>query len=160
MATNPHVNKVVYGGNTLIDTSNVTVTPDTLAEGYTALDASGALITGTAKQSSVIDLSKFSNINSHVNTPSFFRLRVGNVVYLSIRIDGAVTVGSSGVKLFDIDASVAPRQQNVTCPVFSSSGSIVSNASVWIEALNPTAVTLYGASLSAGAYYCNLTYVI
>jgi len=49
MATNPYVNKVVFGNITLIDTSNVTVTPDKLADGYTALDASGALITGTAK---------------------------------------------------------------------------------------------------------------
>lgn len=49
MANNPYVNKVVFGNMTLIDTSNVTVTPDKLAEGYTALDASGALITGTAK---------------------------------------------------------------------------------------------------------------
>lgn len=49
MANNPYVNKVVFGNLTLIDTSGVTVTPDKLAEGYTALDASGALITGTAK---------------------------------------------------------------------------------------------------------------
>lgn len=48
MANNPYVNKVVYGGTTLIDTSGVTVTPDKLALGITALDASGALIVGTA----------------------------------------------------------------------------------------------------------------
>lgn len=48
MANNPYVNKVVYGGVTLIDTSGVTVTADKLAKGYTALDSSGALIVGTA----------------------------------------------------------------------------------------------------------------
>ena len=48
MANNPYVNKVVYGGRTLIDTSCVTVTTDKLAKGYTALDKSGALIVGTA----------------------------------------------------------------------------------------------------------------
>lgn len=48
MANNPYVNKVVYGGTTLIDTSDVTVTPNKLAKGYTALDASGATIVGTA----------------------------------------------------------------------------------------------------------------
>ena len=41
------VNKVIYGGNTLIDLSNDTVTADTLAEGVTAHDKSGNLITGT-----------------------------------------------------------------------------------------------------------------
>lgn len=43
------VNKVVYGDKTLVDLTNDSVTPDTLAEGATAHDASGAQITGTMK---------------------------------------------------------------------------------------------------------------
>lgn len=46
---NANVNKVIYGGQTLIDLTADTVTPEMLAEGYTAHDASGALIIGTAK---------------------------------------------------------------------------------------------------------------
>lgn len=42
------VNRVDYGGNTLIDLTADTVTADTLASGATAHDKSGALITGTA----------------------------------------------------------------------------------------------------------------
>lgn len=41
------VNKVVYGEETLVDLTNDTVTPETLAEGVTAHDASGEQITGT-----------------------------------------------------------------------------------------------------------------
>lgn len=41
------VNKVVYSGETLVDLTNDTVTPETLAEGVTAHDKSGAVITGT-----------------------------------------------------------------------------------------------------------------
>ena len=41
------VNKVVYGGETLIDLTSVTVTPETLAEGATALNACGEHIIGT-----------------------------------------------------------------------------------------------------------------
>lgn len=41
------VNKVIYAGETLVDLTGVTVTPETLAEGATALDASGELIVGT-----------------------------------------------------------------------------------------------------------------
>lgn len=41
------INKVVYGGRTLIDLTGVTVTPEVLLKGYTAYDASGNLITGT-----------------------------------------------------------------------------------------------------------------
>lgn len=41
------VNKVVYNGETLVDLTNDSVTPETLAEGVTAHDKSGAVITGT-----------------------------------------------------------------------------------------------------------------
>ena len=42
------VNKVIYGGNVLIDLTGDTITPDKLAEGVKAHDASGAQITGTS----------------------------------------------------------------------------------------------------------------
>lgn len=43
------VNKVVYGGQTLVDLTADTVTPATLAKGVTAHNASGNKITGTMK---------------------------------------------------------------------------------------------------------------
>lgn len=42
------VNKVIYGTTVLVDLTEDTVTPSALAQGYTAHDKSGALITGTA----------------------------------------------------------------------------------------------------------------
>lgn len=48
-------NKVqLSDGTVLMDTSGVTVTPEVLMEGYTALDKSGAQITGVAKQGGVV----------------------------------------------------------------------------------------------------------
>lgn len=41
------INKVIYGGNTLIDLTGDTITADKLAKGVTAHDKSGAVITGT-----------------------------------------------------------------------------------------------------------------
>lgn len=41
------INKVIYGGNTLIDLTGDTVTPDKLLSWYTAHDKSGAAIEGT-----------------------------------------------------------------------------------------------------------------
>lgn len=125
---------------------------------YSKAETNSAIAQSTA--SVALALSLFTNIDSHVNTDSFFKLRVGNVVYLSFRLDGPITVGGSGLKLFDIDSSVAPRQQIIVCPIFSSNASMVSSASVWLEANAPRKVTLYGASLPTGAYYGNLTYVI
>ena len=47
MANNQYVNKVIYGGNTLIDLTADTVAANKLLSGYTAHDKSGASITGT-----------------------------------------------------------------------------------------------------------------
>lgn len=44
---NEYVNKVIYGGNTLIDLTSDTVTADKILASYTAHAASGAPITGT-----------------------------------------------------------------------------------------------------------------
>lgn len=46
------INKVVYGGNTLIDLTADTITPSDLASGVTAHDKSGAQITGTSTKDS------------------------------------------------------------------------------------------------------------
>ncbi len=46
------INKVVYGGSTLIDLTADTVTPDALAEGITAHDKGGVPITGTSTKDS------------------------------------------------------------------------------------------------------------
>lgn len=43
------VNKVEYSGETLIDLTSDTVTPETLAKGATAHNKSGEKIVGTAK---------------------------------------------------------------------------------------------------------------
>ena len=48
MATNPYVNKVQYGNNTLIDLTNDTATEETVLEGYTFHGADGKIRTGTA----------------------------------------------------------------------------------------------------------------
>lgn len=43
----PEINKIIYGGNTLIDLTGDTVTAGDLAYGKTAHDKSGSIITGT-----------------------------------------------------------------------------------------------------------------
>ena len=48
MANNPYVNKVIYGGQTLIDISDTTATADKILQGFTAYGADGSKLTGTA----------------------------------------------------------------------------------------------------------------
>lgn len=47
MANNTYVNKVVFGGDTLIDISSDTVAANKILSGYTAHDKTGAPITGS-----------------------------------------------------------------------------------------------------------------
>lgn len=46
------INKIIYGGQTLIDLTGDTVSEETLAAGATAHDKTGALITGTSTKDS------------------------------------------------------------------------------------------------------------
>lgn len=43
----PEINKIIYGGRTLIDLTEDTVSPETLGKGVTAHDKSGMPIVGT-----------------------------------------------------------------------------------------------------------------
>jgi len=45
---NQYINKIIVNGETKIDLTSDTITPDKLASGYTAHDKSGAPITGTS----------------------------------------------------------------------------------------------------------------
>lgn len=42
------VNKIIYGKETLIDLTGLTVTPEKLVKGATAINKAGEIITGTA----------------------------------------------------------------------------------------------------------------
>lgn len=48
MATNPYVNKVVYGADTIIDISGTTATADKILQGYGAFGSDGSWLDGTA----------------------------------------------------------------------------------------------------------------
>lgn len=139
-----------------ITASNLSSSVKSLAGLQNANDVDGRI---NAKQvSAEVDISMFTSINSHVDTSRFFRIRVGNVVYLSICLTGGI---ANNTKLFDINSAIVPRQQNTPCMIFNSNGNLVTNASVWLEASNTGKLTFYGTALpSPGTYFLSLTYVI
>ena len=55
------VNKVIYDGTTLIDTSQTTVTPESLLKGYTAINAAGNIIQGVLELKQSSQLETFTN---------------------------------------------------------------------------------------------------
>lgn len=121
-------NKVIYGGNTLIDLTSDTITADKLAQGYTAHDRTGAAITGTMDSSQIL---VEDTTDEHGGT---IRTITGKVVQLQTKTitptnqtqvvdpdegyDGfsQVTVNAGGSTINNQDKSVTPSesQQSVT----------------------------------------------
>lgn len=101
-------NKVIYNNSTLIDLTSDTVTADTLAEGVTAHDKSGAVITGTMKVPTVITVS-----NLAISNWELLAEPLGDYSYrATITIDG-VTEDMVPVISLDLDTAVSGNY----CPV-------------------------------------------
>ena len=101
--------------------------------------------------------SLFTNRDSHFDSARFYTKRKGNVVFISYSLSGGI---ADGTRLFSIDASIRPMTANVESVLFSSSGALVTDASVWIEANNTSKATFYGTTLPGGRYYGTLMYFI
>lgn len=88
MPNNEYVNKVIFGGNTIIDLTADTVTTATLLSGTTAHDKSGAPITGTCTYDS--DTSSDTAVIAEVLSGKTFHAR-GQAYTGTMPNRGAVT---------------------------------------------------------------------
>lgn len=79
---NQYINKVVYGGNTLIDLTGDTVVANKILSGYTAHDKSGSPITGTCNY----------NVNATDATASASEILATKTAYVgNAKITGTMT---------------------------------------------------------------------
>lgn len=175
MANNPYVNKVVYGGTTLIDISDTTATAETILEGYTAYGANGQKLTGTASGQSLIVT---DTIDEHGGT---IRTITGKVVQLQTKTitptssqqvvnpdtgyDGfsQVTVNaSSGTEINNQNKTVSPTesQQSVTADSgYTGLGTVTVNAisstyvGTGVARKSSTDLTTSGATVTVPAGY-------
>ena len=88
MPNNQYVNKVIFGGNTIIDLTADTVTAATMLSGTTAHDKSGATITGTCTYDS--DTSSDTAVIAEVLSGKTFHAR-GQAYTGTMPNRGAVT---------------------------------------------------------------------
>lgn len=91
-------NKVVYGGNVLVDLTSDTVAPENLLEGFTAHNAAGDQITGTKQSTGVPDVIKAGE------TPVAGSFNVKKITSTSVTDSGnTITIKKAGtykIKVF------------------------------------------------------------
>lgn len=123
-------NKVVVNGETLLDLTQDTVTPATLAKGSTAHDKSGAQITGTMEASAGGDY----NIAATTNADGTQNLAITDAA------GGGGSGGGSGQQLVNltitVDPTNAPEDWNWSLFIYSSHGdSIELNADTLVSTI-------------------------
>ena len=102
------INKVIYGGNTLIDLTSDTVIAEKMLSGYTAHDKSGALVTGTCT----------NDVNSGDATAVASEVLSGKTAYAR----GIIVTGSM-VNNGAITGTIATKAGTYTIPIGYHDGS-------------------------------------
>lgn len=96
------VNKVVYGGNTLVDLTGDTVTANDLAEGITATGANGDKVVGVMAKG---EIATNSEIDNALNLAGIGTIPSGGVVSIAQGGTGATTAAQARANLGAVAAS-------------------------------------------------------
>lgn len=96
------VNKVVYGGNTLVDLTGDTVTANDLAEGITATGANGDKVVGVMTKG---EIATNSEIDNALNLAGTGTVPSGGVVSIAQGGTGATTAAQARANLGAVAAS-------------------------------------------------------
>lgn len=96
------VNKVVYGGNTLVDLTGDTVTANDLAEGITATGANGDKVVGVMTKG---EIATNSEIDNALNLAGIGTIPSGGVVSIAQGGTGATTAAQARANLGAVAAS-------------------------------------------------------
>lgn len=151
------VNKVVYGGKTVIDVTSDTVTPETLALGVTAHNKSGTPIVGTLETDLTGGLSGTKEITVKSSLVDGVYVLKYEDEDGTVKEAGSVIIGKGYNNLFDASkATLNKRWSNSGGGFTSTLSGYVASYYIPISALsqdssNPTILRFRGASFAGNA---------
>ena len=111
MASNPYVNKVIYGSDTLIDLSEDTVTGAAMRSGYKAHDKSGAPITGT--MSTVTPRFSGGTLNGSSATATLTNITTSQTDVSGVKLQANATA-TRATMLYSVSAGYIASRTNAT----------------------------------------------
>lgn len=107
------INKIIYGGNTLIDLTNDTVTADTLAKGVVAHAATGEQIVGTMSGGGGEPIEVYEDADGYVVvTGTVTKGEGGDVVVDGDEISG-LEVAASYIHVINVGRDTTIREANI-----------------------------------------------
>ena len=153
MAVNPYVNKVEYGGNTIIDLTDATATADKILSGYTAYGATGEKLTGTASGGGVTTTALSVTTNGTYTAPAgtaYTPVTVnvsggGSIIPSSLPAGKAVIVG------YNIPADAPEVCKTITLFFTHDSSATISEVD-WGDNTTPTTTTGSGRKTLTHTY--------
>lgn len=90
------VNKIIYGGRTLVDLTSDTVTADNLAEGITATAADGKKVVGVMQKG---EIASYDEIDNALNLAGTGTIPSGGIVPIAQGGTGATTAAQARANL-------------------------------------------------------------
>lgn len=141
MAENPYKNKIVYDGDTLIDLTEDTVTPNTLLAGTTAHDRSGAPVTGTYT-------APVTSVNGQTGDVVLDATDVG-VDEVTVSTSGAVSQALAPGKIYHFTGAVSSLSLTLTA---AASGQLAQYHFDFNSGSTPATVTITGVTWSDGSF--------
>lgn len=122
------ISKVEYYGNTLLDLTQDTVTPETLAEGVTAHNAAGELITGTmaggggggnSEEVAALLGNTMTELNNSIVTSLRTRACQGATKLVRVNLPSVTTIGSYGFyQCSGMETVTLPKLTSVSTQTF------------------------------------------
>lgn len=152
------VNKVIYGGNTVIDLTGDTVTSDSLVEGVVAHDKSGASITGTnpyEKTATDTEVTSQADLIAQIQNALEGKAAGGGASVETCTVEVLSTKNPIAVVYVDPDTNNYVLWAPYEPGEYPSPFKTFNNSIVYVDSINATSTITGGERIIKSVYFVN-----